>query len=114
MLSYNSQVGEGMYRIQFETDDKAHYERVQNVIRDCIRPELVENVWKDVVHCVQFAKRFPDKRDFFFGIACGKASVLFLLGEREKYQRLEELSIVCFKEGEFEKFLEENASYLEG
>lgn len=36
MTNYTSQAGGGEYKIQFETDNKAHYERVQKVIRDCI------------------------------------------------------------------------------
>ena len=36
MTNYVSQAGEGEYKIQFETDNKAHYERVQQVIRECI------------------------------------------------------------------------------
>lgn len=36
MTNYNSQVGGGEFRIQFETTDREHYERVQQVIRDCI------------------------------------------------------------------------------
>lgn len=36
MTKYNSQVGGGEYHIQFETTDREHYERVQQVIRECI------------------------------------------------------------------------------
>ena len=36
MTNYNSQVGPKGFKIQFETDDKSHYERVQQTIRDCI------------------------------------------------------------------------------
>lgn len=36
MTKFNSQVGGGEYHIQFETNDREHYKRVQQVIRDCI------------------------------------------------------------------------------
>lgn len=36
MTKYNSQVGCGEFHIQFETTDREHYERVQQVIRECI------------------------------------------------------------------------------
>ena len=39
MTNYNSQVGCGRFRIQFETDNREHYKRVQQVIRDCIDGE---------------------------------------------------------------------------
>lgn len=38
MISYNSQVGEGKYCIQYETDNKENYKEVQELIRkqiDC-------------------------------------------------------------------------------
>lgn len=40
---YNSQVGGGEFHIQFETTNRAHYERVQKVIRDCIdeQPKII-------------------------------------------------------------------------
>ena len=43
MTNYTSQAGGGEYKIQFETDNKAHYERVQQVIRDCIdeKPKII-------------------------------------------------------------------------
>lgn len=43
MTGYNSQAGAGEYKIQFETDNKAHYERVQKAIRDCMdeRPKII-------------------------------------------------------------------------
>lgn len=36
MTGFNSQVGGGEYHIQFETDNRKHYERVQQTIRDCM------------------------------------------------------------------------------
>lgn len=43
MTGYNSQAGAGEYKIQFETDNKAHYERVQKAIRGCMdeRPKII-------------------------------------------------------------------------
>lgn len=36
MINYNSQVTKGNYKIQFETDDKKCYQKVQDLIRDLI------------------------------------------------------------------------------
>lgn len=41
MTKYNSQVGGGEFHIQFETNDREHYERVQKVIRECIDHDFV-------------------------------------------------------------------------
>ena len=39
MTSYNSQIGDGKFAIQFETDNRDNYERVQELIRECIDGE---------------------------------------------------------------------------
>ncbi|MDB8553812.1 hypothetical protein [Turicibacter sanguinis] len=36
MINYNSQVTKGSYKIQFETDDKKSYQKVQDLIRELI------------------------------------------------------------------------------
>lgn len=36
MTNYNSQVGGGKFHIQFETNNKVHYEHVQQAIRECV------------------------------------------------------------------------------
>lgn len=48
MTNYISQAGAGEYKIQFETDNKAHYELVQRVIRDCIDGVSVPQICIDV------------------------------------------------------------------
>lgn len=43
MTNYVSQAGAGQYAIQFETDNREHYLRVQDAIRSCIdeRPKII-------------------------------------------------------------------------
>ena len=46
MTSYNSQVGEGRYEIQFVTTNPAYYSKVQEAIRTCMDDGTTE--WKKV------------------------------------------------------------------
>ena len=106
MTSYVSQAGEGEYKIQFETDNREHYLRVQQAIRDCIDgKDIVKELWDSVLDSVRAAKR--GNMALHIGVACGKAYTLWKLGYPEKLQRVEELSVVCFEEGAIDKFLQE-------
>lgn len=69
---------------------------------------IIEKVWKDVVHCVRMARDLPHMKEFYWGMAGGKASVLAELGDPEKFRRIEQLSANWNDTDAIDKFLEEN------
>ena len=41
MNGFNTQVGDGIYKIQFETDNERHYKYMQELARQCVDGEVV-------------------------------------------------------------------------
>lgn len=68
-----------------------------------VNPITAEKLWKDVIHCIRMAREHPHMKEFYWGVASGKASAL----DAERFQLIEELTVNCYDEAVVNKFLEE-------
>lgn len=72
--AFNTQVGEGEYRLQFETDHKEHYLFMQKMARRCVDGETME--W------ISVEERLPDLIPCNAGTAYSEAVIIWTSGRK--------------------------------